>query len=83
MQELNRGLRELLYSLLDPLNVVRDLLLYDSWDNLTEDKYLHGENSKNALVHFYCQTVVYCALRKSKRLKISYDWRVMPVEFRL
>ena len=74
-------MRELLYSLLDPLNVVRDLLLYDSWDNLTEDKYLHGENSKNALVHFYCQTVVYCALRKSKRLKISYDWRGMPVEF--
>ena len=81
MQELNRGLRELLYSLLDPLNVIRDLLLYDSWDNLTEDKYLHGENSKNALVHFYCRTVVYCALRNSKEMKILYDWRGMPIEF--
>ncbi|WP_175549737.1 hypothetical protein [Fibrobacter sp. UWH9] len=24
-----------------------------------------------------------CALRKSKSLKISYDWRGMPVEFRM
>ena len=30
---------------------------------------------------FYCRTAAYCALRKSKRLKISYDWRGMPVEF--
>ena len=55
--------------------------VYDSTGNLIEDKYLQGESSKNALVHFYCRTVVYCALRKSKRLKISYDWRGMPVEF--
>ena len=26
-------------------------------------------------VHFYCRTAVYCALRNSKELKISYDWR--------
>ena len=42
---------------------------------------MQGESSKNALVHFYCRTAAYCALRKSKRLKISYDWRGMPVEF--
>ena len=42
---------------------------------------MQGESSKNALVHFYCRTAVYCALRNSKRLKISYDWRGMPVEF--
>lgn len=57
--------------------------MYNSEGNLTEDKYLQGEDNKNALVHFYCRTVVYCALRNSKRLKISYDWRGMPVEFRL
>ena len=55
--------------------------LYDSEDNLVDDKYLRGENCKNALVHFYCRTVVYCALRNSKGLKISYDWRGMPIEF--
>ena len=55
--------------------------VYDSTGNLIEDKYLQGESSKNALVHFYCRTVVYCALRNSRRLKISYDWREMPVEF--
>ena len=48
-----------------------DFVLYDSEGNLTEDKYLQGESSKNALVHFYCRTVVYCALRNSKGLKIS------------
>ena len=42
---------------------------------------MQGESCKNALVHFYCRTVVYCALRNSMRLKISYDWRGMPVEF--
>ena len=42
---------------------------------------MQGESSKNALVHFYCRTAAYCALRNSKRLKISYDWRGMPVEF--
>ena len=57
--------------------------MYNSEGNLTEDKYLQGEGCKNALVHFYCRTAAYCALRKSKRLKISYDWRGMPVEFRL
>ena len=55
--------------------------VYDSEGNLTEDKYLQGESCKNTLVHFYCRTVVYCALRNSKRLKISYDWRGMPIEF--
>ena len=55
--------------------------VYDTTGNLIEDKYLQGESSKNALVHFYCRTAVYCALRNSKRLKISYDWRGMPVEF--
>ena len=55
--------------------------MYDSDGNLTEDKYLQGESSKNALVHFYCRTAAYCALRKSKRLKISHDWRGMPIEF--
>ena len=30
---------------------------------------------------FYCRTAAYCALRNSKRLKISYDWRGMPLEF--
>ena len=44
---------------------------------------MQGESSKNALVHFYCRTAVYCALRNSKLLKISYDWRGMPVEFLL
>ena len=34
-------------------------------------------------VHFYCRTAVYCALRNSKGLKISYDWRGMPVEFKI
>ena len=58
-----------------------DLFLYDSEGNLTEDKYMQGESSKNALVHFYCRTVVYCALRNSKGLKIFYDWRGMPIEF--
>ena len=48
-----------------------DFVLYDSEGNLTEDKYLQGESSKNALVHFYCRTVVYYALRNSKGLKIS------------
>ena len=57
--------------------------MYNSEGNLTEDKYLQGEGCKNARVHFYCRTAAYCALRKSKRLKISYDWRGMPVEFRL
>ena len=57
--------------------------VYDSVGNLTYDKYLQGEGSKNALVHFYCRTVVYCALRNSKRLKISYDLRGMPVEFKI
>ncbi len=42
---------------------------------------MQGESSKNALVHFYCRTAVYCALRNSKGLKISYDWRGMPIEF--
>ena len=42
---------------------------------------MQGESSKNALVHFYCRTAVYCALRNSKGLKILYDWRGMPVEF--
>ena len=42
---------------------------------------MQGESSKNALVHFYCRTAAYCALRNSKRLKISYDWRGMPIEF--
>ena len=55
--------------------------VYDTTGNLIEDKYLQGESSKNALVHFYCRTAVYCALRNSKRLKNSYDWRGMPVEF--
>ena len=55
--------------------------VYDTTGNLIEDKYLQGESSKNALVHFYCRTAAYCALRNSKRLKISYDWRGMPVEF--
>ena len=55
--------------------------VYDSEGNLIEDKYLQGESNKNALVHFYCRTAAYCALRNSKRLKISYDWRGMPVEF--
>ena len=55
--------------------------VYDSTGNLIEDKYLQGESSKNALVHFYCRTAVYCALRNSKLLKISYDWRGMPIEF--
>ena len=36
---------------------------------------MQGESSKNALVHFYCRTAVYCALRNS--------WRGMPVEFLL
>lgn len=41
---------------------------------------MQGESSKNALVHFYCRTAAYCALRKSKRLKISYDRKkVLPV----
>ena len=44
---------------------------------------MQGEKSKNALVLFYCRTVVYCALRNSKRMKISYDWRGMPVEFKI
>ena len=35
--------------------------VYDSESYLTEDKYLQGESGKNALVHFYCRTVVYCA----------------------
>ena len=48
---------------------------------MIEDKYLQGESSKNALVHFYCRTAAYCALRKSEGLKISYDWRGMPIEF--
>ena len=55
--------------------------VYDTTGNLIEDKYLQGESSKNALVHFYCRTAVYCALRNSKLLKISYDWRGMPIEF--
>ncbi len=55
--------------------------VYDSVGNLTYDKYLQGEGSKNALVHFYCRTVVYCALRNSKEMEISYDWRGMPIEF--
>ena len=55
--------------------------VYDSVGNLTYDKYLQGEGSKNALVHFYCRTVVYCALRNSKEMKILYDWRGMPIEF--
>ncbi len=59
----------------------QDNFVYDSDGNLTEDKYLQGEGSKNALVHFYCRTAAYCALRNSKSLKISYDWRGMPVEF--
>lgn len=42
---------------------------------------MQGESSKNALVHFYCRTIVYCSLHNSKRLKISYDWRGMPIEF--
>ena len=50
-------------------------------ENLTYDKYLQGEGSKNALMHFYCRTVVYCALRNSKEMKILYDWRGMPIEF--
>ena len=61
--------------------VEKSLFVYDSEGNLIEDKYLQGESSKNALVHFYCRTVVYCALRNSKELKISYDWRGMPIEF--
>jgi hypothetical protein len=44
--------------------------VYDSVGNLTYDKYLQGEGNKNALVHFYCRTVVYCALRDSKEMKI-------------
>ncbi len=32
--------------------------VYDSDGNLIEDKYLQGEGSKNALVHFYCRTTV-------------------------
>ena len=52
------------------------LFLYNSERNLMDDKYLQGESGKNALVHFYCRTVVYCALRNSKGLKISYDWNV-------
>ena len=59
----------------------KSLFVYDSEGNLIEDKYLQGEGSKNALVHFYCRTIVYCALRNSKGLKISYDWRCMPIEF--
>ena len=59
----------------------QDNFVYDSDGNLTEDKYLQGEGSKNALVHFYCRTAAYYALRNSKSLKISYDWRGMPVEF--
>ena len=55
--------------------------LYDFEGDLTEDKYLQGESCKNAFVHFYCRTIVYCALRNSKGLKISYDWRCMPIEF--
>ena len=55
--------------------------VYDSVGNLTYDKYLQGEDSKNALVHFYCRTVVYCALRNSKGMEILYDWRGMPIEF--
>ncbi len=55
--------------------------VYDSVGNLTYDKYLQGEGSKNALVHFYCRTVVYCALRNSKGMEILYDWRGMPIEF--
>ena len=55
--------------------------VYDTTGTLIVDKYLQGESSKNALVHFYCRTAVYCALRNSKLLKISYDWRGMPVEF--
>lgn len=51
----------------------RDNFMYDSDGNLTEDKYLQGEGSKNALVHFYCRTAAYCALRNSKSLKISYE----------
>ena len=42
---------------------------------------MQGESSKNAFVHFYCRTAAYCALRNSKRLKISHDWRGMPLEF--
>ena len=59
----------------------KSLFVYNSEGNLIEDKYLQGESCKNALVHFYCRTVVYCALRNSKGLKISYDWRCMPIEF--
>jgi len=55
--------------------------LYDFEGDLTEDKYLQGESCKNAFVHFYCRTVVYCTLRNSKGLKISYDWGGMPIEF--
>ena len=58
-----------------------ETFVFDSEGNLTEDKYMQGESSKNALVHFYCRTAVYCALRNSKDLKILYDWRGMPVEF--
>ncbi|SHH77531.1 hypothetical protein SAMN05720766_1244 [Fibrobacter sp. UWH9] len=38
---------------------------------------------KNTFVYFHCRSAVNCALRKSKSLKISYDWRGMPVEFRM
>ena len=51
--------------------------LHNSEGNLIEDKYLQGESSKNALVHFYCRTAVYCVLHNSKEMKILYDWRGM------
>ena len=50
---------------------LRRPFLYNFSRNLIEDKYMQGEKSKNALVLFYCRTVVYCALRNSKGLKIS------------
>ena len=48
--------------------------MYDSDGNLTEDKYLQGEDSKNALVLFYCRTAGDCALRNELDDEIALNY---------
>ena len=62
---------------------LRRPFLYNSSRNLIEEKYIQGESCRNALVFFIAEHVVYCVLRNSKRMKISYDWRGLPVEILL